>query len=136
MHAHGIARDRRDFGAWPRLAGLMNGKIDLTYVNGGRVHVLDYKSNLLAAYDEADLAEAMRASEYDLQALLYVVALNRWLRVRRGAAYDYARDFGGVRYLFCRGLDRDEPARGVIAPRFAPGLVEAVDALLATGAQA
>ena len=130
LHAHGIARDRRDFGAWPRLAGLMNGKIDLTYVNGGRVHVLDYKSNLLAAYDEPTMAEAMRASEYDLQALLYVVALHRWLRVRRGADYDYARDFGGVRYLFCRGLDADDPGRGVIAPEFGMALVEAIDTLL------
>jgi len=129
LHAHGIARDRRDFGAWPRLAGLMTGKIDLTYVNDGRVHVLDYKSNLLAAYDQATLAEAMRASEYDLQALLYVVALHRWLRVRRGLDYDYGRDFGGVRYLFCRGLDRNEPTRGVIAPRFDQALVEAVDGL-------
>ena len=63
-------------------------------------------------------------------ALLYVVALHRWLRVRRGGDYDYDRDFGGVRYLFCRGLERAEPARGVIAPRFEQALVEAVDALL------
>jgi exodeoxyribonuclease V beta subunit len=130
LHAHGIARDRRDFGAWPRLSGLMNGKIDLTYVNGGRVHLLDYKSNLLAAYDQTTLAEAMRASEYDLQALLYVIALHRWLRVRRGAAYDYTRDFGGVRYLFCRGLDPAEPASGVIVPQFDAALIEAADALL------
>jgi exodeoxyribonuclease V beta subunit len=77
----------------------------------------------------------MRASEYDLQALLYVVALHRWLRVRRGAAYDYARDFGGVRYLFCRGLEHGS-ARGIIAPQFDAALVDAVDALLATGAGA
>ena len=136
LQAHGIARDRRDFGAWPRLAGLMTGKIDLTYVNGGRVYVLDYKSNLLAGYDPETLAEAMRASEYDLQALLYVVALHRWLRVRRGEGYDYGRDFGGVRYLFCRGLDRADPARGVIAPHFERSLVEAVDALFGNGAGA
>ena len=135
LHRHGIARDRRDFGAWPRLSGLMNGKIDLTYVSAGRVHVLDYKSNLLAGYDQATLAEAMRASEYDLQALLYVVALHRWLRVRRGGDYDYARDFGGVRYLFCRGLER-EGSRGIIAPRFDAALVDAVDALLAKGGAA
>jgi exodeoxyribonuclease V beta subunit len=136
LHAHGIARDRRDFGAWPRLSGLMNGKIDLTYRNDGRVYVLDYKSNLLAAYDQATLAEAMRASEYDLQALLYVVALHRWLRLRRGADYDHARDFGGVRYLFCRGLDRNDPERGVIAPRFDAALVASVDALLGGGGRA
>ena len=135
LHAYGIALDRRDFGAWPRLSGLMNGKIDLTYLHGGRVYVLDYKSNLLAGYDEATLAAAMRASEYDLQALLYVVALHRWLRVRRRGDYDYARDFGGVRYLFCRGLARDS-ASGIIAPQFDAALVEAVDALLANGGRA
>lgn len=136
LHAHGIATDRHDFGAWPRLSGLMNGKIDLTYLSGGRVHVLDYKSNLLADYEPSTLADAMRASEYDLQALLYVVALHRWLRVRRGAAYDYARDFGGVRYLFCRGVGRGDPGRGLIAPRFDAALVEAVDGLLAKGGAA
>ncbi|MFC5578843.1 UvrD-helicase domain-containing protein [Lysobacter niabensis] len=135
LQRHGIARDRRDFGAWPRLSGLMNGKIDLTYVSDGRVYVLDYKSNLLADYEPSTLVDAMRASEYDLQALLYVVALHRWLRVRRGAAYDYARDFGGVRYLFCRGLERGS-ARGIIAPQFDAALVDAVDALLATGVSA
>ena len=67
--------------------------------------------------------------EQQVQALLYVVALHRWLRVRRGAGYDHGRDFGGVRYLFCRGLDRAQPARGVIAPHFDQALVEAVDAL-------
>lgn len=127
LQAHGIAPGRRDFGAWPRLAGLMTGKIDLTYRVDGRVYVVDYKSNRLPAYDDAALAQAMIASEYDLQALLYAVAVHRWLRMRRGADYDYARDFGGVRYLFCRGLDG---ARGIAAPVFPPALIEAVDALL------
>jgi exodeoxyribonuclease V beta subunit len=136
LHRHGIALDRRDFGAWPQLSGLMNGKIDLTYRNDGRLYVLDYKSNLLPDYAPATLAATMRASEYDLQALLYVVALHRWLRLRLGAAYDYARDFGGVRYVFCRGLERraaadGESARGIVAPVFDQVLIEAVGALLA-----
>ena len=46
----------------------------------------------------------MRESEYDLQYLIYTLALHRWLRFRR-ADYDYDTHFGGVRYLFCRGLD-------------------------------
>ena len=127
LQAHGIAPGRRDFGAWPRLAGLMTGKIDLTYRVDGRVYVVDYKSNRLPAYDDTVLAQAMIASEYDLQALLYAVAVHRWLRMRRGADYDFARDFGGVRYLFCRGLDG---ANGIAAPAFPPALIEAVDALL------
>ena len=131
LHAHGVVRERRDFGGWPRLSGLMNGKIDLTCHLDGRLYVVDYKSNRLPDYGEATLRQAMDASEYDLQALLYVVALHRWLRVRRGAAYDYARDFGGARYLFCRGLHATEPGRGVASLDFDRALVEGLDALLA-----
>ena len=110
----------------------MTGLIDLTYLHDGRWYVLDYKSNRLPAYDAPAMAEAMEHSEYPLQALVYTVALHRWLRFRLGAKYDYARDFGGVRYLFCRGIDASRgDASGVQAWRFEPELVHAVDALFA-----
>ncbi len=137
LHAHGLVRERRGFGTRRRLEGLMTGKIDLTYVRGARWYVLDYKSNRLPGYDAARLQSAMQHSEYDLQALIYTVALHRWLRFRLGAQYDYARDMGGIRYLFCRGLDAaraDSP--GVYAHRFDPALVDAMDALFAGGEHA
>ena len=85
-----------------------------------------------AGYAPAQLEVAMRHSEYDLQALIYTVALHRWLRFRLGDGYDYARDFGGIRYLFCRGLDMTRnPSPGIHAHRFAPELVQAVDELFA-----
>jgi len=132
LHAHGVVQARQGFGLRRRLEGLMTGKIDLTYTCGGRWYVLDYKSNRLPAYDAAALEEAMAHSEYDLQALVYTVALHRWLRFRLGEPYDYARDFGGIRYLFCRGLDAErDPSPGVHARCFAPDLVHALDALFA-----
>ena len=132
LHAHDLLHDRQGFGARRRLEGLMTGLIDLTYHHDGRWYVLDYKSNHLPAYDPAGLGVAMVHHEYDLQALIYTVALHRWLRFRIGADYDYARDFGGVRYLFCRGLDAARPdSPGVQAWRFSPELVHAVDALFA-----
>jgi exodeoxyribonuclease V beta subunit len=137
LHTHGLVRERRGFGTRRRLEGLMTGKIDLTYTHEGRWYVLDYKSNRLPGYDPARLASAMQHSEYDLQALIYTVALHRWLRFRLGAAYDYARDMGGIRYLFCRGLDAtraDSP--GLYAHRFDPVLVDAMDALFAGGEDA
>src|SRR5690606_18911909 len=104
--------------------------IDLVYRHDGRWYVLDYKSNRLPTYDQPALAEAMAQSEYDVQALLYTIALHRWLRFRLGDGYDYARDFGGIRYLFCRGLDPSRtPSPGIHAARFAPELVHALDAL-------
>src|SRR5205085_401775 len=132
LHAHGVAAARRDFGAWPRMSGLMNGRIDLTCRVDGRVYVLDYKSNRLPDYDDATLRQAMAASEYDLQALLYVVAAHRWLRLRRGTAYDYERDVGGALYLFCRGLQPGD-TRGIVTLAFPRALVEGVDALCGGG---
>jgi exodeoxyribonuclease V beta subunit len=137
LHAHGLVRDRHGFGSRRRLEGLMTGKIDLTYVRADRWYVLDYKSNRLPGYDAARLASAMQHSEYDLQALIYTVALHRWLRFRLGAQYDYARDMGGIRYLFCRGLDaRRDDSPGLYAHRFDPALVDALDALFAGGEHA
>lgn len=137
LHAHGLVRDRHGFGTRRRLEGLMTGKIDLTYVRADRWYVLDYKSNRLPGYDAARLTSAMQHSEYDLQALIYTVALHRWLRFRLGAQYDYTRDMGGIRYLFCRGLDAGrEDSPGLYAHRFDPALVDALDALFAGGEHA
>jgi exodeoxyribonuclease V beta subunit len=133
LHAHGVLRDRQAFGTRRRLEGLMTGKIDLTYQYDGRWYLLDYKSNRLPAYDRAGLEAAMAHGGYDLQALLYTLALHRWLRFRLGDAYDYARDVGGVRYLFCRGLI-DGDGAGLHAWQPPPALVHALDALFAGGA--
>lgn len=130
LHAHGVVRERNGFGLRQRLEGLMTGLIDLTYRHAGKWYVLDYKSNRLPAYDGANLQRAMAHSEYDLQALIYTLALHRWLRFRLRDRYDYARDFGGIRYVFCRGLDADrDDSPGIHAQRFTPELVDALDAL-------
>jgi exodeoxyribonuclease V beta subunit len=153
LHEHGVVPDRHAFGFRQRLEGLMTGLVDLTYRHDGRWYVLDYKSNRLPRYDAEALDEAMHHSEYDLQALVYTLALHRWLRFRLGDAadgggYDYARDFGGHRYVFSRGIDLDAPATGaaaqggttadgapagVYARKFDPTLIHALDALFAGG---
>ena len=108
----------------------LRGKIDLVYAHADRFHVLDYKSNRLTSYDHDTLAAAMDDSEYTLQALLYTLALHRWLRFRLGKAYDYDAHVGGIRYLFCRGLDASDPARpGVHAWQPPRALIEGLDAL-------
>jgi exodeoxyribonuclease V beta subunit len=135
LHAHDVLPERHAFGLRRRLEGLMTGKIDLTYTAGGRYYLLDYKSNRLPDYAPASLAQAMVRSEYDLQALVYTLALHRWLRFRLGDAYDYARDFGGVRYLFSRGLEAgNHDPRGIHAWMPPVELVNALDALFAGAA--
>jgi exodeoxyribonuclease V beta subunit len=131
LHRHGILEERGAFGTRERLEGLMTGRIDLVYRHDRRTYLLDYKSNRLADYSPAGLARAVRDSEYDLQYVIYTLALHRWLRFRN-TGYDYDAHFGGVRYLFCRGLDplrADSP--GVFATRLAREFVDELDALLA-----
>ncbi len=111
-----------------RIEGLLTGFIDLVYEHSGRYYVLDYKSNRLPDYAPATLAQSVRDNEYDLQYTLYTLALHRWLRFRWGAAYDYGTHMGGVRYLYCRGLDAEDG--GIHALTLPRALIESLDVLL------
>ena len=116
------------------LRGFMKGFIDLIFEQDGRYFVADYKSNQLgdrpADYVPAELPAAMAAHRYPLQYLLYSLALHRYLRCRL-PGYDYARHFGGVYYLFLRGLDPARPGCGVFFDRPPAATIGALDALFA-----
>ena len=131
LHRFGIVAGRQAFGLRQRLEGLLTGRIDLVYEFAGRYYLLDYKSNQLRDYDQQSLGQAVRDSEYDLQYVLYSLALHRWLRFRLGAGYDINHHLGGIRYLFCRGLDQErDDSPGIHALTLPPALIEALDALL------
>jgi exodeoxyribonuclease V beta subunit len=89
------------------LEGILNGKMDLFFELDGRYYILDWKSNWLGAitqdYAPQALAEAMNQSNYHLQYLLYTLAARKYLESRI-AGFDYERQFGGVIYLFVRGI--------------------------------
>lgn len=113
------------------LNGLMTGYIDLVFRAGGRFYLTDYKSNHLGPdypdYRPRFLQEAMLAHRYDLQYLIYTVALHRYLGSRM-PGYDYAEHFGGVFYLFLRGMHPDlGPGCGILHVRPDQGLVERLD---------
>ncbi len=127
LQRHGYCRERTRLGFQARLNGLLTGKIDLLYRHGGRLFVLDYKSNRLPDYGEDGLRAAIRAHEYDLQYLLYTLAVHRWLRLRL-PDYRYGRHIGGVRYLFARGIDPARPGSGIYCDLPAAELIEALDA--------
>lgn len=123
---------------WRELRGLMTGKIDLVFEHRGRVHVLDYKGNWLGErlgdYTGVALAQAMDHSHYRLQALIYTVAVHRFLKQRR-ADYDPGQHLGEAIYLFIRAAGL-APGAGVWSHAFPPALLEAVDQALAAGATA
>lgn len=98
-------------GVDPRLGlrGRLTGSIDLVFRVDGRFHAADYKTNQLGVdhpYDTAGLVTAMEHHHYPLQAILYLVALHRYLRWRV-PGYDPAEQLGGAAYLFVRGMHPD-----------------------------
>jgi len=124
------------FGA---LAGFLRGFIDLVFEHDGRWYLVDYKSNMLGPrpedYQPQRLLGAMSDHHYFLQYHLYVVALHRHLASRL-ADYDYERHFGGVYYLFLRGMAPHYPQHnGVYSDRPSPALVESLSAVLAGRAE-
>ncbi|WP_323012635.1 exodeoxyribonuclease V subunit beta [Castellaniella sp.] len=117
------------------LNGLFKGFIDLTVqLDDGRYYVLDYKSNHLGQhwrdYDPSALQKAMCAARYDVQMMLYVLALHRQLRARL-PDYDYTRHLGGAIYLFLRG--QETPGQGLVSLCPSQVLIESLDTLFAGG---
>ncbi|MDR1076294.1 MAG: UvrD-helicase domain-containing protein [Xanthomonadaceae bacterium] len=137
LAAHGHPRQHGE----PRegvIEGYMHGYVDLLYRDGdGRHHVVDYKTNRLPGYGSEELAQAVRGNDYDLQYLIYLVAVQRWLRQRFGDAYDAEKHLGGAVYLFLRGLPvagvADTPVPGIFFDRPAQGLIDALDRLFDGG---
>jgi exodeoxyribonuclease V beta subunit len=91
----------------PGFSGLLTGVIDLVFEYQGRYYLADYKTNLLGGnledYRPENLQQTMLDRRYDLQALLYALALHRLLGVRL-PDYDYEQHFGGCYYLFLRAM--------------------------------
>ncbi|MEY4727212.1 MAG: hypothetical protein RLZ36_1839, partial [Pseudomonadota bacterium] len=110
------------------MQGMLTGSMDLVLQHDGRYWVVDYKSNKLPSYDRATLLDAVLHKRYDVQYVLYTLALHRLLKVRL-PDYDYAQHMGGAVYLFLRGIQTDGAGVHVYQPPQA--LIEALDALFA-----
>ncbi|MGA1555753.1 MAG: UvrD-helicase domain-containing protein [Ilumatobacteraceae bacterium] len=101
------------------LEGVLTGSIDLVARVGDRYLVADYKTNRIsptATFTDDEMVGEMHRQGYPLQAVLYLVALRRYLRFRHPAA-DPDEAVVGAAYLFVRGMDPSHPAddpRGVI----------------------
>jgi exodeoxyribonuclease V beta subunit len=95
-----------------QMQGYLTGFIDLIFVYKDRYYVLDYKSNALNDYQPDTLTQAMREHNYGLQYWLYSVVLHQYLQTRL-PDYLFAEHFGGVRYLFVRGMQQEQAMSGV-----------------------
>ena len=98
-----------------KLQGYLTGFIDLVFEFDHKYYVVDYKSNYLGGqfndYTDNKLKQAIEQHFYDLQYLLYSVALVKYLQIKVDN-FDYQTHFGGVAYLFTRGVN-SEAGQGI-----------------------
>jgi exodeoxyribonuclease V beta subunit len=96
--------------------GYLRGFMDLVFRHDGRYYLLDWKSNWLGPrssdYSRTRLEHTMSQSFYSLQSWLYALALDRFL-AQRVSGYRFETDFGGIFYIFVRGLNPTSPEHGV-----------------------
>jgi len=112
------------------LRGFMKGFMDMVFRFEDRYYLVDWKSNFLGPsvedYGAKNLAKAMEENFYALQSTGYTLALNQYLKLR-AQGYDYGRHFGGIFYVFLRGVDPGKgPEFGVYRDKPRQDLIEAL----------
>ncbi len=113
------------------IRGWLKGFIDLVFQHGPRFYLIDWKSNYLGnqieAYRNSALQEVIQENFYFLQYDLYTLALHRYLRLRI-PNYQYDSHFGGVFYIFLRGIHPGGSTDyGVFHDRPSESLIRALD---------
>jgi exodeoxyribonuclease V beta subunit len=101
--------------SYKKLSGMMHGFIDLIFEYQGKYYLCDYKSSHLGDnfqdYQFDALLDNVEKNYYDLQYLIYSLALHRYLK-QTLVDYDVNQHFGGVYYLYLRGMTTDPAHQG------------------------
>ena len=96
--------------SYSELEGVMHGFIDLVFKFEEKFYILDWKTNHIGSrlkdYSFENIADEVKTDNYDLQYLIYTIGLIRYLKSKI-SDFDYKRDFGGVFYLFIRGVRKN-----------------------------
>lgn len=110
--------------------GFLKGFIDLVFCFEGRFYIVDWKSNWLGNKVQDYSVEAMQLEinqqHYWLQYHIYTLALHKYL-AQRLPDYDYEKHFGGVLYVFLRGVDAANPGFGIYRDRPSKKLIQELD---------
>ncbi|WP_392561890.1 exodeoxyribonuclease V subunit beta [Orbus sturtevantii] len=112
--------------------GMLKGFIDMVFEWQGKYYIADYKSNYLGHsiedYNHQAITLAMCEHRYDLQYQLYSLALHRYLTSRL-PHYQYQVHFGGVYYLFVRGMVPDDSQHGIFYTKPSLNFIKELDQL-------
>ncbi len=114
------------------LKGFMHGFIDLVFTKNGKYYIVDWKSNYLGEnetfYTRSKIEENMAVHNYHLQYLIYTLALNRYL-AKEIENYSYDTNFGGVLYIFIRGVNTKND-NGIFFTKPKKELIEELDEIV------
>ena len=105
QHDH-ILRELRFLARYLETEDHLHGAIDVLFERGGKIHLLDWKSDALNAYDSANLDDRVR-NKYLLQVKIYIHIVLDYFGINDEQSYEGR--FGDVHYVFLRGL----PGQGV-----------------------
>lgn len=105
-----------------KIFGYMTGIIDLFFFYDNKYYIIDWKTNYLDNYSYDNILVEMLNNHYILQYYIYTLAIDRHLQ-NTVDNYNYEKDFGGVYYLFVRGIDAnskngifyDKPDKNIIS---------------------
>jgi exodeoxyribonuclease V beta subunit len=129
---NGFLGEDANLGGETDIEGLMTGFMDLMFEHNGKYYILDWKSNHLGNdvnnYREEGMKNAMDSSNYHLQYMIYTVALKRWLESRL-PDFDFEKHFGGVIYVFLRGV-RENGDTGIYTASPDKELIDQLDKAL------
>ncbi|MBE8168445.1 MAG: exodeoxyribonuclease V subunit beta [Shewanella sp.] len=137
LKASQVNKTLQDFGygdnlVFDDLIGMLKGFIDLTFEFNGKYYIADYKSNHLGddfeCYSIRNMSQAILDHRYDLQYILYTLALHRYLKPRI-ADYSYDEHIGGCYYLFLRGMSANQPKSGIYYDKPPFALINRLDEL-------
>lgn len=126
---HGLAEPIREAAAtlgFSTVQGYIKGFMDLLVQIDNKVYLVDYKSNYLgdsmSDYNNHAICMSVAREHYYLQYLIYTVALKRYYASRK---VDLMPIFGGVRYLYLRGISAE--GGGIWKDQPSPALIKALD---------
>ncbi|ADV33669.1 exodeoxyribonuclease V, beta subunit [Candidatus Blochmanniella vafra str. BVAF] len=105
---------------FPDILGMLQGFIDVVFYWNKKYYLLDYKTNWLGSnnfyYNYSSMQAAMIKYRYELQYQLYTIAIHRFLK-HKIVSYNYEKDFGGIYYLFIRGMNGISHKNGIFFHR-------------------
>ncbi|MBW1999574.1 MAG: hypothetical protein JRJ29_16640 [Deltaproteobacteria bacterium] len=110
--------------------GFMKGFMDMVFRWKDRFYLVDWKSNFLGHriedYGQEAVSRAMEENFYHFQYHIYALALDQYLGLRV-PGYSYEENFGGVFYVFLRGVDHERgPDYGIYRDRPPEQLIRAL----------